>query len=290
MFDLDIAQRAQRSIDAEIKCGRAAVDCMYQYVHVDLSMQKRRGRTLDFTELVARSCAARLGGSKAPRIEWYRSAEVGETPLFGCPDAEVNGLAQAGVAWLREDIDPGELIGVIAHEVCHAIKHRDGPGSLENEIEANEFERRVSQEFGFTDAYADLLVVDRFGRLPQREFPTSKAITRDDMKVYTQAGSYSRSRWEPVTDLGDLAPAFKSNSLDTASGLNRSVDRNLVTRRMSQAEFDAEIYRLLTEPINLPWLLRNNAGKRTGDVSATTAKSSGRGVTGRKRMQILSMR
>lgn len=192
----------------DFKEGPAAAACRYWFKYLPAASNEDGGRR-HFALCVLVHSLAQLGSNAAPRLRWFAPAAPWEKADFGSDDWDGQGLMfpDAGDVLIRDDAPSAELPRVVAHEACHAVRHRAKAPSVETEREAIAFARRVAAVFAIDAApMADLFVRESWKHLPNRAFTDSRAICLDDWGVYLNMGSFQFPRWRRYRELARAAP------------------------------------------------------------------------------------
>ena len=193
-----LEDKVRRSLAANIKSGAAADGCRYRFAEVPEREvgEHRRG----FALAVAAWATAELGGKSVPRIRWF--GDAGEKRAdFGSETWAGAGFMQGdtGTVWLRADMPTKDLADMTAHEVLHAVKHRNaGAVSVVTEAEAYTFAARAAEQWALSDdPYAEVFVVEREADLPLTAWPGSVAFVKDTMELRQASprGTVRSPRW-----------------------------------------------------------------------------------------------
>ena len=198
---------AQRSLDAHITAGAAADACRYRFKALPDTGGRLGGRD-HFALAVAAYCAAELGGRSVPKLRWFASAGVGEKAAYGSDSCSFDGFMEPGTGdiWIRDDVPNHALVEVVAHETCHAVKHRGRKVSLDMEREAIDFGRRIAAKWNVLQrAGAKLFVVKTMRELPLRAWPESTALCVADMALYLATGTHDTPRWRAYCRFDDAS-------------------------------------------------------------------------------------
>jgi len=202
LADPGIAHRAKRSVDAEIKSGAAAQGCRYRFKA--LPAREPDGGRAEFALEILDLAAVALGArERAPVLRWYAEAGPDEKADYGADDWNGYGFMENedGSIWINEAVPQRDRAEAVAHEACHAVKHRGQDVSIENEAEAYAFGDRFAALFGLPAFIGyggpELIVVESGDDLPYRIFPGSKAWARSEMGLYEASyrGTPRDARW-----------------------------------------------------------------------------------------------
>ena len=176
--------RIERSLRSDIKSGAAAEVCRFRFKTLDASEidQDRHG----FACVVAGWAAAELRAKSVPPVRWFKAAGSGRAD-WGSDSWNGDGFmaGDTGQIWLSKDLPSPRLVYVVAHEIFHAVKHRDRAVSAAVEREADEFAFLASDQWDLSpDHLARLLVVPTKADLPIYAGTGSRAFVQEELKLY----------------------------------------------------------------------------------------------------------
>ena len=198
-MDPAIERRVKASLASEIKSGRPAESCRYRFKA--LPDRAPDGVRDEFAIAVLALAAVALGSLKwAPALRWYAAAGPGEKADYGADDFNGDGFMEPedGSIWIRDDVPAHRLPEIVAHETCHAIKHRGQANSTENAAEAYAFGDRFGELFGVPDySGPEIFVVESRADLPYWAYPGSRAWAKGELALYeaSHRGIPRAPRW-----------------------------------------------------------------------------------------------
>jgi len=176
--------RIGRSLASDIKSGAAADTCRFRFKALAANEidRDRHG----FACVVAGWAAAELGAKSVPPVRWFKAAGS-ELADWGSDSWHGDGFmdGNTGQIWISKDVPSPRLVYVVAHEIFHAVKHRDCAQSVEVEHEADGFAFRASDQWDLSpDPYAKLFVVLSKADLPRHGGPGSSALVQEELTLY----------------------------------------------------------------------------------------------------------
>lgn len=216
-MDPEIERLAKFSVETDIKSGRPAESCRYRFKA--LPDRAPDGGRVSFAIQVLALAAVELDTSKVTPLRWFAPAGPGEKVDYGSDDWNGCGFMEpeTGEIWIRDDTPIHLLAETIAHEACHALKHRGRANSIEAEAEAIAFGRRIGELLDLPDdPRADLFVVGSRADLPCRAEPGSRAWCKGELALYhaSHKGTPRAPRWHCYLRLEDW---WKGVQTDAAS-------------------------------------------------------------------------
>ncbi len=176
--------RIGRSVNSDIKSGAAADACRFRFKALAANEidRDRHG----FAGVVAGWAAAELRAKSVPPVRWFKAAGS-DLADWGSDSWNGNGFmdANTGQIWLSKDLPSPRMVYLVAHEVFHAVKHRDRAQSVEVEHEADGFAFRASDQWDLSpDPYAKLFVVLSKADLPRYAGGGSSAVVQEELTLY----------------------------------------------------------------------------------------------------------
>lgn len=190
------------SVEADIKSGDAASRCRYRFKEIAPGVNGWHRH--EFASIVAAYCSIDLGAKDRDGvlIRWFEPAEGEKDVDYGSDSWNGFGFMEpsTGDVWLRHDIPNHSLVDIVAHETCHAIKHRHHSVVSEDaEREAYEYGHAMAEKMRIPrDSLADLYVVKDRSHLPLKAHPCSAAICWEPtlaLYVASHRGTLRSPRW-----------------------------------------------------------------------------------------------
>lgn len=130
----------------------------YRYAFVDVDESRK-----STIKTLVRYAMADLGSNAAvPEVRFFKKCGQGEQADFSCPTA-INGLCDGitGAIKLRHDMGAATLLEFLAHEACHAVRHKGQQSNAHAEREAYAFGPAFAEKFLPHLAFSgDVLVYD----------------------------------------------------------------------------------------------------------------------------------
>jgi len=198
-FDPEIDRHARLAASYSIKSGRAAAACRFGYKAMAAGApDPRHTFAICVVAYAAAELAGKAAGAELPRLRWFAPARPGEKADYGADEGPIDGLTEVASheMWINASVPNRRLVEVVAHETCHAMRHRwnyDG-NDIACEREATAFGLAVAEKWGVRacdHAVGDLVVAQSWGDWPEWTPGGSVAYVLDEMKVYSTVNGKS---------------------------------------------------------------------------------------------------
>jgi len=194
---------------APLQFGKAASACAMRYTDrgmkdlTDFGPRSFAYCVLTYTleDLLGRDGARKRG---AVPLSWYANAGPDDRVDFGC-DGPVDGFyhRHSDSICLHEELRGNRLVEVVAHEACHAAKHRTKKVDAAVEEEAIAYGLKIADRWGLPpqEQCHDMSVCPLGHPMPTTALPDAIVLDCRSARIYRNDGTLREPRWSVLTQL-----------------------------------------------------------------------------------------